>query len=163
MGWAVEAAGGRAKRRRLAQALLARPGVLTDGRSPAPESVGKLMVRLRDAGAVNISAPLCAECGKPMRAFQRRGQDWYCGVHGPQAAACAGCGNIRPIAVRDRHHRPYCWACPLPAEPDPVQAVSEVVAGIDPALPGDLVAAGARRRTATRSTSPAGVGRDRPA
>jgi len=91
-------AGGRAKRRRLAQALLARPGILTDGRSPAPEAVGKLLTALREAGAGNVSPPVCTECAKPMRAFQRRGQDWYCGVHGPQTAACAVCGNVRPIA-----------------------------------------------------------------
>jgi hypothetical protein len=33
-------AGGRAKRRKLAQALAARPAVLTDGRSPAPRVAG---------------------------------------------------------------------------------------------------------------------------
>jgi len=39
--------GGRAKRRRLAQALLDRPSVLIDGRSPAPRVVAKL-----DAGPI---------------------------------------------------------------------------------------------------------------
>src|SRR5680860_1062343 len=94
-------AGGRAKRRRLAQALLTRPAVLTDGRSPAPEAAGKLLTALREAGAVGISAPVCAECGKALRAFQRRGQDWYCGVHGPQTAACTVCGKLRLVSVRD--------------------------------------------------------------
>src|SRR5660398_103402 len=51
-------AGGRAKRRRLAQALLTRPGILTDGRSPAPEAIGKLLTALGSAGAVNVSAPV---------------------------------------------------------------------------------------------------------
>ena len=32
----VRVAGGRAKRRKLAQALTQRPAILTDGRSPAP-------------------------------------------------------------------------------------------------------------------------------
>ncbi|MGH3284871.1 MAG: hypothetical protein ACRDPD_09355, partial [Streptosporangiaceae bacterium] len=35
-------AGGRAKSRRLALALAARPGVLADGRSPAPRAVADL-------------------------------------------------------------------------------------------------------------------------
>src|SRR5664279_416990 len=132
-------AGGRAKRRRVAQALLARPGILTDGRSPAPEAIGKLLTALREAGAVNVSAPVCATCAKPMRAFQRRGQDWYCGVHGPQTAACSACGNVRPIAQRDREHQPRCWQHPLGDEHDPTQVLIDLIAGIDPALDVQLV------------------------
>jgi hypothetical protein len=134
-------AGGRAKRRRLAQALLARPGILTDGRSPAPEAIGKLLTALRDAGAVNISAPVCAECGKPLRAFQRRGQDWYCGVHGPETAACTVCGNVRPVALRDRARQPHCWQCPLTEEHDPTQIVIELVRRLDPTLDVEMVRA----------------------
>ncbi len=53
-------AGGRAKRRRLARALLQRPLILTDGRSPAPRVAGDLLIALRRAGAVIISPPVCA-------------------------------------------------------------------------------------------------------
>jgi hypothetical protein len=127
-------AGGRAKRRRIAHALAARPGILTDGRSPAPETIGRLLTALRDAGAVNVSAPVCAECGKAMRAFQRRGQDWYCGVHGPASAACSVCGNVRPIAQRDRLGQPRCWQCPFGDEHDPTQILIDFLADIDPAL-----------------------------
>lgn len=134
-------AGGRAKRRRLAQALLTRPAVLTDGRSPAPEAIGKLLTALREAGAVNVSAPVCTTCGTAMRAFQRRGQDWYCGVHGPQSAACSVCGNVRPIAQRDREHQPRCWQHPLSEEQDPTQVLLDVVAGLDPALDTPMVRA----------------------
>src|SRR5688572_26918295 len=72
--------GGRAKRRRLAQALLDRPGVLDDGRSPAPRALGDLLIAVNKAGATRISVPLCAECGKQLRTLQRRSEDWYCGV-----------------------------------------------------------------------------------
>jgi len=41
---------GRNVRRRLAQALAERPGVLTDGRSPAPRVAGSLLIALRRAG-----------------------------------------------------------------------------------------------------------------
>jgi hypothetical protein len=41
-------AGGRAKSRRLAAALSARPGILTDGRSTAPRVVGDLLLALRE-------------------------------------------------------------------------------------------------------------------
>ena len=95
-------AGGRAKRRGLAQALLDRPRVLDDGRSPAPRAVGDLLIALNRAGATTISAPVCAECGKHLRTLQRRGDDWYCGVCGPVREPCAGCGQIRPVA----HPRP---------------------------------------------------------
>src|SRR6266851_2929259 len=72
-------AGGRAKRRKLAQSLQQRPSVLTDGRSPAPRAVGELLIALRKAGARAVSPPACTECGKDLRTLQRRGQDWYCG------------------------------------------------------------------------------------
>jgi hypothetical protein len=83
-------AGGRAKRRSLAQSLLDRPRVLDDGRSPAPRAVGDLLVALNKAGASHISAPVCAECGKHLRTLQRRGDEWYCGVAVQSANPAAG-------------------------------------------------------------------------
>ncbi|MFG2563752.1 hypothetical protein [Streptomyces sp. NPDC048496] len=77
-------AGGRAKSRCFAQALAGRPAVLTDGRSPAPRAIGDLLIELRKVGASAISPPVCAECGKLLRTFQRRGQDWYCSVCGQE-------------------------------------------------------------------------------
>lgn len=74
-------AGGRAKSRRLAAFLAERSVTLTDGRSPAPRAIGDLLIALREAGA-EVSPPVCAGCGKPMRTLQRRGQDWYCGSCG---------------------------------------------------------------------------------
>jgi hypothetical protein len=134
-------AAGRAKRRRLAQALTQRPLVLTDGRSPAPRSVGDLLIALRKAGATVISAPACAGCGKPLRTMQRRGQDWYCSACGPQREACTGCGKIRPVNMRGRDGRPRCAKCP-PGDPgDPVDIIVDVVTAIDPALPADAVIA----------------------
>ena len=73
-------AGGRAKRRRLAHALIDNPAVLIDGRSPAPRVVGDLLLALRRAGAAAVSPPICAECGKALGSMQRRGEDWFCGV-----------------------------------------------------------------------------------
>jgi hypothetical protein len=89
---AQRVAAGRAKRRRLAQALLDTPALLVDGRSPAPRSVGNLLIALRQAGALNISPPVCAACGKALRTLQRRGEHWYCGsaVPGWNRARAAG-------------------------------------------------------------------------
>ena len=42
-----------------------------------------LLLALRKAGAARISAPVCADCGKPLRTLQRRGEHWYCGGWSP--------------------------------------------------------------------------------
>jgi uncharacterized protein YidB (DUF937 family) len=137
---AEDAAGGRAKRRRLAQALLDNPGVLADGRSPAPRAVADLLISLRRAGAVNISPPACAECGKQLRSYQRRGEDWYCSVCGPVREPCSACGQFRCVNSRDRDGKPRCAQCP-PDGGDPVAVIAEVVTSVDPSLAAGAVKA----------------------
>jgi hypothetical protein len=135
-------AGGRAKRRRLAQALLDRPALLADGRSPAPRAVGDLLIALRAAGATVVAAPACAGCGKPLRTMARRGQDWYCHVCGPKREPCGACGSTRTVTSRDRDGQPRCGQCPPGAgQDDPIGIVTRLVAAIDPALPTGAVAA----------------------
>lgn len=135
-------AAGRAKRRRLAQALLDKPSLLADGRSPAPRVAGDLLIALRQAGAVIISPPVCAGCGKQLRTVQRRGQDWYCGACGPRPEPCARCGLSRPVSVRDRAGRPHCQACrPEGSEEDPTAIVAGIIAVIDPGIPAGTIAA----------------------
>ncbi|HYP92209.1 MAG TPA: hypothetical protein VER34_03300, partial [Mycobacterium sp.] len=147
----VEAvSGGRAKRRQLAQALWDRPGVLADGRSPAPRAVGDLLIALNKAGATEISAPMCAECDKHLRTLQRRGDEWYCGVCGPVREPCGQCGRIRPIHTRDRDGQPRCVACPPDGGRDPLELAVDVIAAADAALSTD-VAAAAVRTAAPRS------------
>ncbi len=135
----IGVAGGRAKRRKLAQVLIERPAVLTDGRSPAPRVVGDLLIALRKAGATAISPPVCAECGKRLRSMQRRGEDWYCGVCGPVREPCALCGNTRRVHSRDRDERPRCVRCPPGDGRDPAQIVVEVVTAVDSSLPAHVV------------------------
>lgn len=141
---AAAVAGGRAKSRRLASALAERPGVLADGRSPAPRAVGDLLVALRRAGARSVSPPRCARCGKQLRTFQRRGQDWYCAGCGPRAEPCAACGNTRPVSSRDRAGQPRCARCPDTDGRDPVTVIYDVIAGLDPHTSRDAVAAAVR-------------------
>ena len=126
-------AGGRAKSRRLASALAGRPAVLADGRSPAPRAVGDLLLALRQAGAQSVSPPRCARCGKPLRTFRRRGQDWYCAPCGQRAEPCAGCGKARPVASRDRAGQPRCFRCPDTDGRDPVTVIFGIITGLDPA------------------------------
>ncbi len=135
-------AGGRARRRRLARALLQRPLILTDGRSPAPRVVGNLLIALRSAGAVVISPPVCAGCGRQLRTLQRRGEDWYCGACGPRPEPCTSCGLSRPVSVRDRTGRPHCAACQRQrGDPDPAAIVAGIIAVIDPGVLAETVAA----------------------
>ena len=138
---------GRVTRRRLAQTLAERPSLLVDGRSPAPRVAGHLLVALRQAGAVRVSPPCCAECGKQLRTFQRRGQDWFCSVCASRRERCAGCGNLRQMHSRDRQGRPRCASCPPEDGRDPVELVVEVVACVDPTLDAEAVAAAVRTVT----------------
>lgn len=132
-------AGGRAKRRKLAQVLQHRPSVLTDGRSPAPRAAGDLLIALRKAGATVISPPACAGCGKELRTMQRRGQDWYCGACGPRRERCVACRSTRPVTFRDRDGQPRCGQCPPGDGRDPAVIIAGIVAAIDPAVPAEAV------------------------
>jgi hypothetical protein len=141
----IAVAGGRAKSRRLALALAGRPAVLADGRSPAPRAVGDLLLALGQAGAQSVSPPRCARCGKPLRTFGRRGQDWYCAPCGQRAERCAGCGTARPVASRDRAGQPRCFRCPDTDGSDPVTVIFGIITGLDPQASRDAVAAAVRR------------------
>lgn len=156
-------AAGRAKRRRLAHTLVDNPRLLVDGRSPAPRVTGDLLVALRRAGAVAVSPPVCAECGKLLASMQRRGQDWFCGVCGPVPERCTGCGNMRPASSRDRDGRPRCVACPPDAGRDPVEVIVEVVTAVDPSLPAEVVVAAAHGAASARPTTSARLGARGPA
>jgi hypothetical protein len=138
-------AGGRAKRRGLAQTLLDKPALLVDGRSPAPKGIGDLLIALRNAGARKISPPVCAECGKPLRTFHRRGEDWYCAVCGPRPRRCASCGQERIVATLDRREQPRCRQCPEPDDRDPLAVLAEVITMLEPTLPPDAVPAAIHR------------------
>ncbi|MFD8222195.1 site-specific integrase [Streptomyces sp. NPDC059697] len=138
-------AGGRAKSRQLAKALVLRPAVLTDGRSPAPRAIGDLLIELRKAGASAVAPPVCAECGKKLRTLQRKGQDWYCGVCGQETVECTACGNVRRVGFRDRKGLPRCKMCPDIDDRDPVTVVHGLIATIAPGADRDVVAEALRR------------------
>lgn len=130
----VGIAGGRAKRRRLAQALLDQPQVLADGRSPAPSAVADLLIALHRAGAVHVAQPVCAECGKHLRAIQRRGEHWYCSVCVRQPQRCSSCGQQQTITTRDREGQPRCGQCLPGQDRDPLALLTELVINQDPTL-----------------------------
>ncbi len=142
--------GGRAKRRRLAAAVIDHPSVLRAGRSPAPRVVGDLLLALRAAGATGISPPCCAGCDRAITSLQRRGEHWYCSSCFVHPQACAACGHERQVAFRDRHGRPRCGQCPDHDDRDPVAVLVDIVTSIDPDLTVDA-AATAITATATKT------------
>jgi hypothetical protein len=142
-------AGGRAKQRRLALALAGRPGVLSDGRSPAPRALGDLLILLVRAGASQVSPPACAQCGKALRTLQRRGGDWYCGPCNEAREPCSACGQVRRVSSRDRAGRSRCSECPDGDGRGPVEVIHGIVAALDPGAAREAVA-GAVRRSAPR-------------
>ncbi len=138
-------AGGRAKARRVATALAARPAVLGDGLSPAPRAVAELLIELRKAGAGSVSPPRCAWCGKPLRTIQRAGQDWYCTVCVARPESCAACGSMRRVSTRDRAGRPRCAKCPDEDHRDAVTVITAQVAVLEPGADREMIAAAVRR------------------
>lgn len=141
-------AGGRAKRRRLALALLDNPCVLTAGRSPAPLAAGELLLALRRGGAAGISAPYCAGCGRAVTSIQRRGEDWYCTRCFTRPQPCVSCGQQRPVNSRDRRGRPRCGQCPDEDSRDPLAALVTAITTVDASLSAAAVAEVVRRTVA---------------
>jgi hypothetical protein len=131
---------GRAVRRKLAGALAGRPGILADGRSPAPRVAGDLLLALRRAGATVISPPVCAGCGKQLRTLSRLGQDWYCGGCARRdSRRCWACGRETLITSRDREGQPRCARCPDRDGRDPLAVLAAAVTAADSSLTADTV------------------------
>jgi hypothetical protein len=148
-GTALVVAPKRMMQRRLAKALVERPGVLDDGRSPAPKVLGEFLLGLRRRGAA-VAAPVCASCGKELVRQVRRGEDWVCHLCGKRRAGCASCGAARQVAWVDRAGRPHCGSCPM-VEEDPTAIVLRVLRTIEPGLGVDKVV-GAFDTVASRTT-----------
>ena len=71
--------------------------------------------------------------------MQRRGERWYCSACFVRPQACAGCGQERQVAFRDRHGRPRCGDCRDQDPGDPNEALIEFVTSIDPDLSAEAV------------------------
>ena len=139
-------AGGRAKRRRLAQALRDDPALLATGGPPVPWAAGQLLLGLRSAGARAIAAPRCGECGRSVSYLISRKGCVICSPCRDKPQPCARCGEERRVSTRDRHGRPRCDRCPDTGG-DPVGLLTQVVTGLDPALGGEAVTTALDRAT----------------
>ncbi|MGW4825834.1 hypothetical protein ACWEP4_45110, partial [Streptomyces sp. NPDC004227] len=132
-------------RRRLAEALVADPELLTSGRPEGPASVGKLIRALRAIGAQRVVLPRCAHCGKQHSLPHLDGDQRICAYCRMKKAAeedpCVVCGH----AGRDHLGRARCVDHLEAGGQDPVDVVCDHVAALDPGLTRDEVAAAVRR------------------
>jgi hypothetical protein len=95
----VQVAGGRAKRRRLANLLSETPGLLTTGGPPVPWVVGQLLFTLRAAGAESIAAPRCGQCGRVVTYMISRAGCLICSPCRDIPQTCAKCGQQRRVST----------------------------------------------------------------
>ena len=105
-------AGGRSKRRRLAQALLAGPGSSPTAGRPRPGRSQTCWSRCGRPGRGRSRCRPAPSAASTCARYQRRGEDWYCSVCGPVREPCAACGQIQRVHRRDRDGRPRCAKCP---------------------------------------------------
>ena len=137
----IRVAGGRAKRRLLARALRDEPLLPVTGGPPVPWAAGQLLLGLRSAGAGAIAAPRCGECGRSLSYMISRKGHLICSPCRDTPRTCAKCGNQRRVVTRDRYGHPRCGECP-DLDGDPVQSLTRLLSGIEPALgPQEVVAA----------------------
>jgi hypothetical protein len=142
----ISVAGGRAKRRRLAQILAGSPDLLTTGGPPVPWSVGQLLRGLRAAGATSIALPRCGECGRTVSYLISRAGCLICSPCRDTPQTCSKCGDERRVSTRDRYGRPRCEQCP-DDDDDPMPSLVQLVAAIDPKLEAQAVLAAVGRAT----------------
>jgi hypothetical protein len=136
----------------LARALTASPQVLVTGRPPpALWSAGQLLLALHAAGAQDVAWPRCGGCGCELRSLRfLRGQGWGCPPCTANVQPCAGCGQPRRVITRDRHGQPRCDRCP-DISGDPLAALVQLTAAVDPAADKNLVAAAVQAAVARPS------------
>ena len=140
-------AGGRAKRRRLAQAIHDEPSLLTTGGPPVSRAAGELLLGLRAAGSEMIAAPRCGGCGRSVSYLAGSAGGLICASCRDKPQSCAGCGEERRVHTRDRHDRPRCEHCPG-EDGDPVPLLIATVTEIDPAVSAGTVTAALGKATA---------------
>jgi hypothetical protein len=96
--------------RSLAAALGADPAALARG---APPLVGRLTAELVARGSRVLSTPACVGCGKtgaPLAAGPAGGLCAACWRR-HRSAACARCGQVKPVAGRTSTGQPWCENC----------------------------------------------------
>jgi hypothetical protein len=135
----------KAKRRRIIQALAANPELLTCGQPDGPIAVDQFIHALLAAGARQVVAPRCPDCGRPAVLPVRVDATRIClpckAARLMTGRTCANCGRSFGVRSRDRQGRLVCRACRPGRDLDPVAAVVAQVAKLEPAMPLEVLQA----------------------
>ena len=108
---AVDAvATGPAALRELIAALAADPGMLRHG---APPVAGRLATELIARGSATLTTPACSRCGRAGMPLTRTDTGAMCKPCAARrfTAACAHCGEIKPVVSRDSAGARICERC----------------------------------------------------
>ncbi|MFF7415410.1 hypothetical protein [Streptomyces lydicus] len=128
----------RPRQRELAQALNGDPDLLTSARPEGPRAVERLIPALQDQGARHVVLPQCAHCGKTRPLLSRDGDTRIC-KRCDSRRPCSACGKTRIIAYRDCLGRPRCRPCGPEEIAAPVEALLEILCGLEPGLPREVL------------------------
>ena len=96
--------------RELAAALAAYPDILAHG---APPVAGRLAAELIARGSQTLTLPGCARCGRAGMPLYRTPGGGMCKPCTARqiTAACAHCGEVKPVVSRDAAGRRICERC----------------------------------------------------
>lgn len=133
-----ESCSNRPKRRRLAAAVVADPGLLTSGSPDGPVAVDHFLHRLVDLGARHAVIPLCPRCHKPKPITEWSGDIRICNpckLHLRRFGSnCELCGRAG-VTYRDRQGRGVCRACRPGQDVDPVEVLVGLVGPLADGVP----------------------------
>ena len=104
---------GSAASRSLAGHLVAHPDGLVSGHSGGPRTWLHLLNGLADRLPALVVRPRCVRCRRTVALFRWMGEQRCCTTCYAKAhvAVCAGCGEVRPVARRDKGGEAICTRC----------------------------------------------------
>lgn len=104
---------GSAASRSLADHLVAHPDGLVSGHSGGPRTWLHLLNGLADRLPALVARPRCVRCRRTVALFRWTGEQRCCTTCYTKAhiAVCAGCGEVRPAARRDKGGEAICSRC----------------------------------------------------
>ncbi|MBC9719498.1 hypothetical protein H9Y04_44055, partial [Streptomyces sp. TRM66268-LWL] len=124
--------------RKLAQALLGHPDLLTSMRPMGPPSVQRLIEELVSRGAQQVRPPRCAHCGRQKKLPHVHGAVRICSTCAARrrttCEVCVTCGKAAPAAHRDLQGRPLCRNCTPHAGRNAMEIIRDHVRQADPDL-----------------------------
>ncbi|MCX4405895.1 MULTISPECIES: hypothetical protein [unclassified Streptomyces] len=124
--------------RKLAQALLDHPDLLTSTQPMGPASLQRLIQELLGRGAQQVRSPRCAHCARQKKLPHVHGALRICGTCAARrrtvSEVCVTCGRTAPVIHRDSRGRPCCRNCSPSASRDAMEIIRDHIREADPEL-----------------------------